>query len=410
MRKHSISKFNANVFPTACFGHYYYLQCPISQLHVDWLNSHRKVSRTTIYRNLDKNVKPMKKTPHLQCYCKECSNLESKGRALFHEHMPGTSGNARHSVEQTWCQYTSHQYGYRKRDIFNTGIWQFPKMNCVNCKCNKCGIEMLRQRINIAVSRIHNLSESNDQLDIKFGKVVEWEEWGYVNKKLELITRRSTLRNLLDKYLTHLHSMSRHRFHDMWMSHQFNLLINHIVKGMVVFVNDFAQNILLRFQKEPVSVHWIHKQVTLHPSVAYFMCPGCERVVIKEEIFHITSSLTHDWKTVDHFMRCNIQHLKSKGVKIDQIHDVTDNCASQYKSRYVWHHISNSEIPWYRHHFVANHGKGPSDRASGFFKLFIRENIISQNAVLKNVDVLYQFALQNLNNQPMDRTCLHETQ
>ena len=302
MRKHSISKFNANIFPTARFGHYYYLRCPISQLHADWLNSHRKVSRTTIYQNLDKNVKPMKKTPHLQCYCKECSNLESKGRALFHEHIPGTSGNARHSVEQTWCQYTSHQYGYRKRDIFNTGIRQFPKMNCVNRKCNKCGIEMLRQRINIAVSRIHNLSESNDQLDIKFGKVIEWEEWGYVNKKLESIMRRSTLRNLLDKYLTHLHSMSLHRFHDMWMSHQFNLLINHIIKGMVVFINDFAQNILLRFQKEPASVHWIHKQVTLHPSVAYFMCPGCERVVIKEEIFHITSSLTHDWKTVDHFM------------------------------------------------------------------------------------------------------------
>ena len=83
IRKHSISKFNANIFPTARFGCYYYLRCPISQLHADWLNSHRKVSRTTIYCNLDKNVKPMKKTPHLQCYCKECSNLESKGRALF---------------------------------------------------------------------------------------------------------------------------------------------------------------------------------------------------------------------------------------------------------------------------------------------------------------------------------------
>ena len=46
-------------------------------------------------------------------------------------------------------------------------------MNCVNRKCNKCGIEMLCQWINIAVSWIHNLSESNDQLDIKFGKVIE---------------------------------------------------------------------------------------------------------------------------------------------------------------------------------------------------------------------------------------------
>ena len=65
--KHSISKHNANVFPTAQFGKYYYLCCPISQLHADYINSHPRVSKSTIYRNLDKSVKPMKKTPHIQC-------------------------------------------------------------------------------------------------------------------------------------------------------------------------------------------------------------------------------------------------------------------------------------------------------------------------------------------------------
>ena len=78
-------------------------------------------------------------------------------------------------------------------------------------------------------------------------------------------------------------------------------------------------------------MHWIHKQVTLH-TLVYFMCPGCKKVVIKEEIFHITSCLTHDWKTIDHFMHLNIQHLKSKGIKIDRIHDLMDNAASQYQS------------------------------------------------------------------------------
>ena len=197
----------------------------------------------------------------------------------------------------------------------------------------------------------------------------------------------------------------------MWMTHQFTILLDNITTGLLVFVNDFAQNILLRFQQEPSSIHWVHKQVTLHPSVAYFMCPGCTEVIIKEEIYHLTSCLDHNWKTVDYFMKLNLQHLKAKGVQIDCIHDVTDNARQQYKSRFIWNHLSNSQKPWCRHHFAANHGKGDSDRASGFFKTFIRDNILAQNVVVKNIRHLYTFAARNMDNQPSGKSCcLHETQ
>ena len=169
--------------------------------------------------------------------------------------------------------------------------------------------------------------------------------------------------------------------------------------------------ILLQFQKEPSSVHWIHRQVTLHPSVVFFLCPGCGKVIIKEEIFHITSDLNHGWRGVDHFMCLNLNHLKSKGVKIERIHDFTDNAASQYQSRFIWNHLSHSEIPWCRHYFAPNHGKAASDRASGFFKSFIHDNILSQNVILKNIDVLNKFAVRYLQKQPSGKNvCLHETQ
>ena len=75
--------------------------------------------------------------------------------------------------------------------------------------------------------------------------------------------------------------------------------------------------------------------MTLHLSVAYLMCPGCKEVIIKEEILHLTSSLDHNLKSVDHFMNLNLQHLKAKGVQIDRIHDVTDNARQQCKSRFT---------------------------------------------------------------------------
>ena len=400
IRRHSISKDNANVFPTARFGKYYYLRCPISQLHTEWVNSHRAISRSTIYRHMDKNCKPMKKTPHLQCYCKECSNLESKGSALIKAGVVGASNVTRHAVEMTWCQYKASQFGYTKKIEMKEEERQFPTMNCVKRKCKKCGIKLLQRRILIVNGK-----------RINFRSIVEWEQWKNVDRKLDSVTIKNTLSALLTDYLLHLEKMSLHYFFDVWMSHQFNCLLDNLLLGIVLFVNDYAQNILLRFQKEPSSVHWIHRQVTLHPSVVFFLCPGCGKVIIKEEIFHITSDLDHGWRGVDYFMCLNLSHLKSKGVKIERIHDFTDNAASQYRSRFVWNHLSRFETPWSRHYFAPNHGKAASDRASGFFKSFIRDNILSQNVILKNIDVLNKFTVKYLEKQPSGKNvCLHETQ
>ena len=106
IHRHSTSKDNANIFPTAQFGKNYYLRC---QLHTEWVNSHRPISRSTIYCHMDKNCKPMKKTPHLQCYCKECSNLEMKGGFLIKAKVIGVSNVTRHAVEMTWCQHKLSQ-------------------------------------------------------------------------------------------------------------------------------------------------------------------------------------------------------------------------------------------------------------------------------------------------------------
>ena len=48
-------------------------------------------------------------------------------------------------------------------------------------------------------------------------------------------------------------------------------------------------------QNEPQGLHWLHQQVTVHPSVAMYTCrqPGCKKLVM-HEVVHITDDLKHD--------------------------------------------------------------------------------------------------------------------
>ena len=50
--------------------------------------------------------------------------------------------------------------------------------------------------------------------------------------------------------------MSAHLFFDQWQHNQFQQLIKDMEPGLVVFVHDFAKNILLRYQNEPQSHFW----------------------------------------------------------------------------------------------------------------------------------------------------------
>ena len=68
--------------------------------------------------------------------------------------------------------------------------------------------------------------------------------------------RTEDLQVLLDEYTDKMEDLSEHAFFDQWQHHQFKLLLENIEKGTIVFVHDFAKNILLWYQKEPQSHFW----------------------------------------------------------------------------------------------------------------------------------------------------------
>ena len=114
----------------------------------------------------------------------------------------------------------------------------------------------------------------------------------------------------------------------------------------------------------------------IHPTVAFYQCPNdkcpCKNSIVKEEFIHITSDKSHDDQAVSQFIEKTLEHLKAKGIKIDDIQEFTDQCANQYKSKNNFYTISKSKIPVTRHFFAIKHGKGPSDHAGAHYKNWVK--------------------------------------
>ena len=56
---------------------------------------------------------------------------------------------------------------------------------------------------------------------------------------------------------------------------------------------------------------WGHKQVTLHPTVAYYTCPNevCSKLVT-HEVVHVSDDLKHDAHLVKRFHTKTVQKIQ----------------------------------------------------------------------------------------------------
>ena len=307
----------------------------------------RTVSFLTFAKYRPSNVKVVGKTPHIMCTCDKCDNLIHKAEKLRHHGLRVIPLYQRNAMEKTWCHFLNEEH-YRNEECRK----KFPKKECVERRCPECGIQKLKEEINSVVT-----PEFKE-------KIATWFTWRNVEvepKKHRMwsVPTTDALGNLLEEYLEELQGLSQHFFDYNWMSHQFNTCMESLADGEVLLVHDFAQNLLLKHQREPQTMHWDHDQVTLHPTIAYFSCENNCGHMVKEEFLHITPDKKHDWQAVEQFERTTIDYLERSGVKIKKIHEFTDQAPTQYKSCTTFNSISKMKIPTCQHFFWNKTWKKP---------------------------------------------------
>ena len=206
----------------------------------------RKISLSTLYRLRPKQVKLQGSIPLRQACCEKCLNFEMVAKEVV-KYLEGGSKDIQVSVDSTLCPYSNF----------------FPNVKCVLHICKHCGTDQLKRKP-IEMKRF----------------LVKW--WVNKNKMKNRVAQsylnwnvdRYSYLDLIDLYVQHLHSMAEHSFMATWNYCQFKRARTNIKPGELLLVNDFAQNYLCLLQNEPQGMNWEHKQVTLHPTVAYYSCPN----------------------------------------------------------------------------------------------------------------------------------------
>ena len=156
----------------------------------------------------------------------------------------------------------------------------------VLCACIQAGSQTLNVfDVNVLNAVLKKLKESLYTLNAeklennrKRFLVKQWanktrERNGATESYLQWDVDHCSYSGLIDKYITILDSMAEHVFMASWNYCQFQEAKKNLLCGEVIVVHDFAQNYLSLLQNEPQGMHWEHKQVTLHPSVAIYKCP-----------------------------------------------------------------------------------------------------------------------------------------
>ena len=386
------------------------------EVYVRKCQHNRIVADKTFERLKPRNIRTVQETPLRGARCEYCTNFGKSRDASIACGMKGIPRNHAELIEVTWCPFrkdsqdvTSHFQNGTSDEVTShlknvtcevTSCLKqvqhdLPKKKCVLHKCPMCGVTKYER----------DLIQKN-RFQMRTQKEVTWRQWeqikigdkkGKAKNRTELHMKTGSIVNLMKLYTQQLQRMSLHQFFKVWQLRNFNLTINNLQRGQVLFVHDFQQNLLLVTQDESSGSHWDHPQLTIHPTAVYYHCSRCDELV-KEDIIHITMDKSHDKHGVNQFIATTIDHLKKKDVTINEIIEFTDHASSQYKSRFTFYYMKLLDVPCTRHYFGVKHGKGPSDRAGANFKRKVR-SAVRAGKILLSADAIDKYCRENFDLQ-----------
>ena len=244
-----------------------------------------------------------------------------------------------------------------------------------------------------------------------------WQQKKMADNKSRMVlhSKHGNGRELVDELLEELTFLSQHIFRANWQQNAFDEVRKSPFRdGIVMTVNDFAENYSCFYQEEVQSAHWHYQQVTLHPTVAYYKCKSCPETVMESLVF-ISNDLKHDHHAVHHFNKMTMNHLqKERGLKVRKLIQWSDGCASQYKSKGPFADLAASSIDFpgvelQRNYFGSRHGKGPSDGESAVVKHRVTTAVKGEGKVVSNAEEFYHYCVgSTLLKKPNPNCCDHK--
>ena len=206
-----------------------------------------------------------------------------------------------------------------------------------------------------------------------------------------------------------LREFSSHQFRASWQSKQMKESIDHLPLEHVCCIHDYSENYSCTSQDQLQSQYFSQSQASIHVTILHRHAledvDGVEStledpVIITEHIFVISSDTKHDHHSVHQVRQLVAGYLKQIKCDVEVMHEWTDGCSAQYKSRHCMGDVSfsNSDFGYrtIRNYFETSHAKGPQDGAGANLKHKADMEVIKRKVVIQNAKDLFSFAENNL--------------
>ena len=121
--------------------------------------------------------------------------------------------------------------------------------------------------------------------------------------------------------------------------------------------------------------------------------------IIKEHLFVISDDPTQDYDSVHKVQELIHRYLKDNiGYQVRKLHEFTDGCAAQYKSRHCLGDLSCSLADFgfqiQRSFFETSHAKGEQDAAGSHIKQKVSQAVLQRAAKITSAKSMYDFLVE----------------
>ena len=355
-------------------------------------NGRAVISRSAFAKLRPRHVLPSTSSHRRDCLCEKCENFNLKLEACrvtaAKSGITLVLGN-KHQVTDS-CLCLREADGYNKR-------------KCLMQECRDCGVKNLQEKLN----------PISDQPGPFRVKVWEYVKDTVTNKpKMTRVEKQLSGKDLVDglvddyvgkkkgKVNKNL-NFAKHLFDASWQAKQYSSVSAKPPPGTVVLCQDYAENFACRYQNEVQGAYFNIPAVTLHGTVANYICQeeDCE-LVVEHSLLAISSDRKHDASGVAHYTNLAMGVLQDREQHFEKVIIFSDGAPGQYKNKNCLTDMSFGECDWgvkcaERHFFGTRHGKGPCDREFGTVKRSLRLLVAGGHDLTCGEDV-YRVAVANL--------------
>jgi len=281
-----------------------------------------------------------------------------------------------------------------------------PSSNCFNkaCldrKCSSCGVRLVQ------------FSEK-ELTDYPNSPTVHWECYEYITtknkRKLTLVRKCTKPFEMFNYFRKVLDNFAGHQFRAFWQNSQLKCLKENLPQNHIIVIHDYSENYGCKEKIELQQTYFQRTEVSIHVSIihrhAILELDGVESLpddpfIVTEHFFVISPDDKHDQYFTSTVQSLIKEYLDSISYDINTIHEFTDGCPVQYKSRNCFGTISHICADhdydlFIRNFFETSHAKGPQDAAGGFLKSQVDLAVLRGTTIVQNALDFYKYCEKNL--------------